>query len=447
MSIFGTDGVRGRAGVGPLSSAGAMAIGAAFASALQDLGYQGAVAIARDTRESGPMLAAAVSAGLASAGRDVVDFGVLPTPALSWWLSEHPGLGGGVMITASHNPWHDNGLKLFAAGGGKVPGPLQALTEQKVGAEHVATRFGRVDSQSVLDSYLVSLSTTFDGGGCLTGRLVVADGAAGAAHEALPMALRAAGAEVVVTSPVPDGRNINLSCGAVHPEALAEAVKTHGAWAGVSVDGDGDRITIVDELGHVHDGDPIVGFLATGLQSAGLLPGALVVGTVTTNSGLERYLDERNVRLVRSKVGDRNVAAMMLEHNAPLGGESSGHVLTPHLCPTGDGVRVALEVLRQASVRGRPLSDLLGAIPRDPSAKRAVRVGARPALDSLPALSALLAEADVALGQGGARRLLRYSGTEPVLRIQVEGPDRELVDTWANRITECAQQCIPPETD
>jgi phosphoglucosamine mutase len=324
---------------------------------------------------------------------------------------------------------------------------LQKLTEARVGIQGLPARYGTVTSRSVIDAYVASLAMMFDSGGSLAGRLVLADSAAGAAYEALPGALLSAGAEVRGTSPVPDGRNINLHCGAVHPEALAEAVKAHGAWAGVSVDGDGDRVTLVDELGCVHDGDPIVGFLAAGLQAAGQLPGALVVGTVTTNSGLERYLAERDVRLVRSKVGDRNVAAMMKQHDAPLGGESSGHVLTPHLCPTGDGVRVALEVLRQASLQGRPLSELLGAVPRDPSAKRAVRVGARPALDSLPRLSALLAEADVALARGGARRLLRYSGTEPVLRIQIEGPDRELVETWANRITECAQQCIPPEIE
>ncbi|MCO4768788.1 MAG: phosphoglucosamine mutase [Deltaproteobacteria bacterium] len=445
MSLFGTDGVRGKAGVGPLSPEGALALATAFGVTVRSMLGDGAVAIARDTRESGPMLASVVAAGLTSAGCDVIDLGVVPTPALSWWMARTDGLLGGVMITASHNPWFDNGLKLFAADGSKTPDAVQRAAEARLGEVRETDRFGAVKGAKVLPDYLESLAGAFAGGGRLDGRLVVADSAAGAAFEALPLSLSAAGAEVRRSSPPPTGRNINDGCGAVHPEELAAAVVKHGAWAGVSVDGDGDRVTLVDERGVVHDGDPILGFLADGLLRAGQLAGDVVVGTVTTNSGLERYLADRGVSLLRSAVGDRNVAALMETSGAVIGGESSGHVLTPHLCPTGDGIRVALEVLRQARLADEPLSALLGAIPRDPSSKRSVRVGARPALDSLPPLVALLEEADAALHAGGARRLLRYSGTEPVLRIQVEGPARGLVDTWADRIEACARECIPPE--
>jgi len=431
MSLFGTDGVRGRAGVGPLSQDGARAIGRAFGEVIG-----GPVALARDPRESGPELRDAVAAGLRASGADVIDLGVLPTPALSWWLASSEAAGG-VMITASHNPWHDNGIKFFAGDGTKASDATQRAVEEAMNRAGEPIGGGVSDARNVLDAYLASLP-----GDGLSGT-VVADHASGAAHEALPAALRQAGASVVVASPPPDGRNINEGWGAVHPEALAAAVVAEGAYGGVAVDGDGDRVTLVDETGAVHDGDAVLGFLARELAEEGALPGRLVIGTVTTNSGLERYLAAADIRLRRSKVGDRHVAALMDEHGARLGGESSGHVLTPDLCPTGDGIRVAVEVLRRAG--GRPLSTLLGAVPRDPSAKRAVRVGARPALDSLPPLVALLTEADAALSAAGARRLLRYSGTEPVLRIQVEGPDADLVASWADRLAECVRTCIPPE--
>jgi phosphoglucosamine mutase len=443
VSLFGTDGVRGRAGEGPLSASGAVSIAAAFGATVRGAGAYGPVAIARDTRESGPMLAAAVAAGLTSAGCDVVDLGVVPTPALSWWLAQRGDLAGGVMITASHNPHGDNGLKLFAGSGAKASDATQAGTEARMGASAAPGRFGAISHAAMLPEYLASLVEPFAGGADLGGRLVLADAAAGAAHEALPAALEAAGARVRSTSPQPDGRNINHECGAVHPEALSAAVRAAGAWAGVAVDGDGDRVTLVDERGDVHDGDPILGFLAAEMHGEGSLVGGVVVGTVTTNSGLERFLTSRGVRLLRSAVGDRSVAAMMDTHRARLGGESSGHVLTPDLCPTGDGLRVALQVLRRAA--GRPLSEVLGAVPRDPSAKRSVRVGGRPPLDTLPALRSLLAEADEALAAAGGRQLLRYSGTEPVLRVQVEGPELALVEAWADRLAACARQCIPPE--
>jgi len=440
VSIFGTDGVRGPAGVGPLSAQGALSLAAAYGATLRAEGDDGSVVIARDTRESGAMLAAAVSAGLSSAGVAVVDLGVLPTPALSWWLHARPEHAGGVMITASHNPWQDNGLKLFAAGGGKSPDRVQQAAEHRVGAPVATAAFGGVSRRDVLEPYLASLGAP---GRPLAGLTVVADSAAGAAWRALPSALANLGAEVLPGSPEPNGRNINEGWGAVHPGALAAEVVRTGAWAGVALDGDGDRVTLVDQEGEVHDGDAILGFLAAEMQSAGVLPGDVVVGTVTTNSGLERFLSARGISLLRSDVGDRHVAALMAESGARLGGESSGHVLTPDTCPTGDGLRVALDVLVRVASRGESLSATLGVVPRDPSAKRSVRVGSRPPIDSVAPLASLMREADVALSAAGARQLLRYSGTEPVLRIQVEGPQLDLVERWADRLAACVRDSIP----
>lgn len=447
MSLFGTDGVRGPAGHGPLSASSVMGLAASLADAL---GRPGAIAIARDTRRSGGMLAAAVVAGLTSAGVDVLDLGVLPTPGLSWFLQRRPDVGGGIMITASHNAWRDNGLKLFAALGGKVSDAVQEATAARfeVGGvwegEPGGTHDVSADAESgYLGSLLDGLPTRPGSQPPLAGKTIVVDTASGAAWRVLPKLLALVGAEVIDLAPAPDGVNINAGLGAVHPEVMARAVVANDAWAGIAVDGDGDRVMLADEAGVVHDGDAILGFLAARMLADGTLRGGVVVGTRTTNSGLAQHLTGLGLSLLRSDVGDRHVSALMDTSGANLGGETSGHVLTPDQCPTGDGSRVALDVLGRAAELGRPLSELLGAVPRYPVSTAKVRVGARPPLDSLPALVSLLAEANTALGPAGGRHLLRYSGTEPVLRIQVEGPDADVVLTWTRRIEACARECIP----
>jgi phosphoglucosamine mutase len=424
-----------------------MRLSACFAEAL---GGPDSVAIARDTRRSGGMLGAAVIAGINSVGVDVVDLGVLPTPGLSWFLQQRPEIGGGIMITASHNAWQDNGLKLFAALGGKASNDVQDATvaiyqdggtwEGEPGAYIDAAAEAE---RGYLGSLLSSVEPDEHGRLPLAGSTLVVDTASGAAWRVLPELLEAAGATVIDLAPTPDGVNINSGLGAVHPEVMAAAVVARGADAGVAVDGDGDRIMIADEQGQVYDGDSILGFLAARMLAEGTLQGGVVVGTKTTNSGLDQYLRELGLELLRSDVGDRNVSALMVSRGANLGGETSGHVLTPDACPTGDGSRVALDVLRRVADLGRPLSELLGAVHRYPVATAKVRVGARPALDSLAALVSLLDEATAALAPVGGRHLLRYSGTEPVLRIQVEGPDAAVVSGWAERIEACARECIP----
>lgn len=447
MSIFGTDGVRGPAGVGVLSPQEVLRLGAAFAAAL---GGQGTVVVARDTRRSGGALNAALVAGLCGAGCDVLDLGVLPTPALSWTLSRTEGAVGGVMVTASHNAWMDNGLKLFAGDGTKVSGAVQDDTEARylamadagdagpfadVPGHHVD---GHMDARG---GYLQNL-TGGRGRDDLAGRTVVIDHASGAAWQVLGPALRALGAHVISWAPRPDGVNINDGVGAVHPQATAARVLEHEAWAGVCVDGDGDRIVLIDEQGEIRDGDSILGFLAGQWQDEGALGGDAVVGTVATGMGLQAFLTERGLTLHRTDVGDRHVAARMTAEGLRLGGESSGHVITPDLCPSGDGTRVAVEVLVRIARAGMAPSVALGAVPRFPAAHRKVPAPVKPPLDSLTGLSAVLAEADAALTPLGGRQLLRYSGTESILRVLVEGPQTELVEGWASRLAEAAGDAL-----
>jgi phosphoglucosamine mutase len=391
------------------------------------------------------MLVDACVLGLRAAGADVVDLGVLPTPGLSWWLAERGSLEGGIMITASHNPWHDNGLKLFAHNGDKASDEVQTdcerLYERMVSTEDREQR-GEQRVINLHDEafalYLASLGATLPVEDALKGRKVVADTAAGAAFEILPQALRLAGANVVTCAPVPDGRNINAGWGAVEPQAMARRVVQETAWAGVAVDGDGDRVVLADELGCIHDGDALIGFLAGVMQEAGTLRGGQVVGTVMTNGGLEAFLGGRGLQLLRTAVGDRNITAAMKDHNLNLGGEGSGHVLTPDLCPTGDGTRVAMHVLALAAQRQLPVSQLLSEVPNFPSAQRKVRTESRPDLESLDVLQRVIADCELKLTPTGGRLLLRYSGTEPMLRILVEGRAETLVEECANALEEAA---------
>ena len=450
MGIFGTDGVRGRAGEGLLGEGETRNLAYCFGLALLEGESKGAaVALARDTRLSGPMLRDACARGLRGAGVAVVDLGVLPTPGLSWWLSESDEIAGGIMITASHNPWQDNGLKLFVADGSKAPDTLQDRCEQLYQEQAFAFfQEAREDAlllnrhQEVVGLYLDSLAPVVAGDAPLDGRVVVADTAAGAACQILPEALARVGAEVINCAPAPDGRNINAGWGAVEPAAMARRVVHEGAWAGVAVDGDGDRVVLADELGTVHDGDALVGFLAVAMQELGTLRGGKVVGTVTSNGGLEAFLSSIGVLLLRTAVGDRNITVAMREHDLNLGGESSGHVLTPDLCPTGDGTRVALYVLALAATREEPLSRLLGQVPSFPVAHRKVAIDHRPPLDSLPELQAAVMQCESLLTPCGGRLLLRYSGTESILRVLVEGPDATLVKECADELAEAAMQSL-----
>jgi phosphoglucosamine mutase len=442
-SIFGTDGIRGRAGEGPLAADSALRLAMAVARALGGPGRR--IALGRDTRESSPMLAAAVTAGLSGAGVEVLDLGVVPTPLLSFWIARSESVHGGVMITASHNPWQDNGIKLFGANGRKVPDAAQDEAERLwIHGDLAPSDAARVvaGSAAARDEWLDDLTAVWTPARPLRQRRLLVDSAAGAAHGLLAAAFRRLGADVLDTAPRPDGRNINHRCGALHPEGLAAAVQERRAWAGVAVDGDADRVLLVDELGRIHDGDAILGYLAQHMQGRGELKGGAVVGTVASGAGLEAWLRALGLALRRTPVGDRQVAAEMDRIGANLGGESSGHVLTPDRCPTGDGTRVAVDVLCAIAQSGATVSAALGAVPRYPIAHRSLCSATKPAIESLPGLRSVIAAAELQLSAAGGRVLVRWSGTEPLLRIQVEAESADLVEAWADRLLAGAQEAL-----
>lgn len=446
-SIFGTDGVRGPAGEGVLTALECLRLGATLTN--QWPGERPSIALARDTRQSGALLASSVAAGISAAGGTPLDFGVLPTPALALLVESLPDCVAGLMITASHNPWSDNGLKFFGADGHKLSDDRQDQLERGYRSARDAGDVpgagrppGDVEDRSAwahaayVDALVAGARSRLDG------LKLVVDHASGAAAAVLPEVLQSLGAEVIQVAPTPDGCNINEGTGAVHPQLAAAAVESLGAWGGVVVDGDGDRIFLIDEGGTIHDGDAILGALAGAMQGEGALRGGGVVGTVTTGAGLEAFLGARGLDLVRTQVGDRHVAEAMEREGFNLGGEASGHVLTPDHCPSGDGSRVAIDVIGRAVSGGLLLSELLGEVPRFPVAHRRVDAGSRPPLEALTGLQAVLREADDALQAVEGRQLVRYSGTEPILRVQVEGKHLDRVEAWADRIAAAAAAAI-----
>lgn len=416
--LFGTDGVRGKPGK-DLTAELALRLGAACGS----LVGEGTVLLARDTRESGPFLAAALAAGFMAQGVDVLDAGVAPTPAVSY-LVGRLGLRAGGVVSASHNPAEDNGIKFLDEKGDKFSEAMEDEVEARLSADHpLPLRFGRLTfREDVLEIYIQHLVASLPGK--LPRWKVVLDCAHGATYRTAPEAFTRSGLEVVVTGAEPNGRNINDGVGSQHPEALREAVLRHGAVAGFAFDGDGDRCLAVTEEGVILGGDEMLAIFARDLP-----PGQTVVGTVMTNGGLEAYLKDRGLRLLRTPVGDRHVAAAMEAHGAPFGGESSGHVIIRAFARTGDGTLTALQLLQKMKEHGRPLGELIRDFRPWPSVQKAI---------PLPAgffyrkedVQDLLEAAEKALS-GSGRILVRPSGTEPVLRVLVEGRDGDRVQATA----------------
>lgn len=436
--LFGTDGVRGVAGR-DLTPELALALGRALGRRLAGRaesapGMRPAVVVGRDSRLSGDLLQAALTAGLMAAGCDVVDVGILPTPAVSWLTAAGEGVAG-CMISASHNPVPDNGIKLFGRDGRKLSDADEEAIEASVLGEvpppaawPVGEAVGRRTDQAAaaLRRYRAHLAAA--GPEDLRGWRLVVDAGHGAAAGILSGVLRDLGAEVVALADVPDGRRINVSCGATAPELAARAVADAGAHAGLSLDGDADRLIAVDELGRVVDGDGVLAILAESLRNQGLLKGGKVVATTMSNGGLARFLRDLGVELVRTPVGDRYVAQAMVEGGYALGGEQSGHVLLPHLAPTGDGELTAMVLLKVVRERGVALSALAGRVRRLP--QRLVNLPLDPALRTAwqtPRVAEAMARAEALLGQDG-RLVVRPSGTEPLLRVMAEGETAEGVD-------------------
>lgn len=437
--IFGTDGVRGLAN-GPLTAELALDLGVAAARVLVDRGgYTGQrplAVVGRDTRISGQFLEHAVVAGLASAGVDVIRLRVLPTPGVAYF-TDALGADVGVVISASHNPMPDNGIKFLARGGVKLDDALELRIEELLHTEWdrpTGGEVGRVTPYArTVEEYADHLLRTIDQP--LAGLTVVLDCANGAAHEVGPRALVQAGARVIAIGAEPDGLNINDGCGSTHLEPLRRAVLEHGADVGFAVDGDADRCLAVDHLGEVVDGDRIMAVLATSLKETGRLKDDTLVATVMSNLGLVRAMDAAGVRVLQTKVGDRYVLEAMREGGYTLGGEQSGHVIMRDHATTGDGLLTALHVLERMVATGSSLRDLASTMTVFPQVLVNVAGVDRTRADSDPEVLAAVETESAALGDTG-RVLLRPSGTEQLVRVMVEAATAEQARAVADRLAD-----------
>ncbi len=436
--LFGTDGIRGAANV-DLRPSLATALGRATAHRV--VGAGGALVVGQDTRRSGDMFVAAITAGATSMGVDVHQVGVVPTPALAF-LAGGGEFAAGIMVSASHNPAEDNGLKVLDPSGLKLDDDLEDELESLVlRADELPgvppSQLGRaVDASRLLDQYVAHRSA-LAAAVRATGLHVVLDTANGAAHHVAPAILRTTGARVTVIHDQPDGDNINRGCGATAPESLMDAVRAHGADVGFALDGDADRCVAVDSSGRLVDGDQVLGILALERLVRGALDRQSLVVSVLSNGGLQRAVEQAGGRLVRTPVGDKHILAAMLVSGAGLGGEKSGHVIIREHATTGDGILTAVELLRVMTAAGTGLDELARAIPLLPQQQRAIRVRHRDQWDADEVLGRAIADAEARLAPDG-RILVRPSGTEPVLRVMVEGNDAALVSEVADAIAALA---------
>ncbi|AMY69940.1 phosphoglucosamine mutase [Frigidibacter mobilis] len=430
-NLFGTDGVRGTANTYPMTAEVALRLGAAAGRWFRTDGRNGhRVVIGKDTRLSGYMLENALTAGLTSTGMNVLLLGPVPTPAVGF-LTRSMRADLGIMISASHNPAHDNGIKFFGPDGFKLSDDVEAEIEAALAGEirlaqpQNIGRARRIDDG--LGRYVEYAKTTFPHRGRLTGLKVVVDCANGAAYRAAPEVLWELGAEVIPVGVSPNGTNINDRCGSTYTQTAAEAVVAHGADMGISLDGDADRVMILDETGQVADGDQIMALLAARWAEAGRLKGGALVATVMSNLGLERFLQGRGLRLERTAVGDRYVVERMREGGFNLGGEQSGHIVMTDHATTGDGLIAGLQFLAAMAETGQPASALVRQFETVPQMLKNVRyqAGQQPLADA--EVRKVIAEAETAL-QGQGRLLIRKSGTEPLIRVMAECEDAALLE-------------------
>ena len=440
--LFGTDGVRGVANAAPLTPELMCRLGRVAATYLAErvgsTRRRPVLLIARDTRVSGPLLEQALVAGILSAGVDVLVAGVLPTPAVAF-LTPALGAAGGAVLSASHNPFEDNGVKLFSGEGDKLPDAWEDEIESRLqadldGPRPTGARIGRVRTvpgaeRRYVDGLRASLASGFDLAGC---RLVL-DCAHGATYRVAPRLFRSLGAEVWTLGSRPSGTNINRGVGALHPEGLQARVRATPGAIGLAFDGDSDRLIVVDESGLVRDGDHVLAVCARALLARGELRGGVVVSTVMANLGLERALTALRIGMVRTAVGDRYVLEEMRRLGANLGGEQSGHVIFLDHARTGDGLLTALQLLRAMRETGQALSALAAQVGKCPQVLLNVRVRARPPLEELRGVAAALARWEGKL-DGRARFLVRYSGTESLARVMVEGDDPTTIEAAAREI-------------
>ncbi|TDJ21201.1 MAG: phosphoglucosamine mutase [Deltaproteobacteria bacterium] len=440
--LFGTDGVRGKANVHPMTAEVALALGQAIAHELRvPGGERRRIIIGKDTRLSGYLFEDALAAGICSMGVDVIQVGPMPTPGMAF-LAQDMRCHAGVMISASHNPYYDNGIKFFTSDGYKLPDVLENRIERLIASGDLAKlgadaedigRARRIDDAA--GRYVVFLKNTFPRHLSLDGLRVVMDCANGAAYKVGPTVLQELGAEVVALGVNPDGRNINAGVGSLYPERTAAKVREVRADLGIALDGDADRAVLVSEDGTVLDGDDLLALFARDLSERGALKGGRVVGTVMSNLGLEKALTAMGIELVRTQVGDRYVVEAMRQGGLNLGGEQSGHIIFLDYNTTGDGLITALQTLAIMRRTGKRLSELLEGFERLPQVLINVPVTKKTPIEELPTLVAAIRKAEEDFA-GNGRVLIRYSGTESKARVMVEGNDAATVSRVAEALAD-----------
>jgi phosphoglucosamine mutase len=440
--LFGTDGVRGVAGSYPLDRRTVRRLGAALVRALPHGNGASHLLVGRDTRESGVWIEEELAFGAAGEGADVTSAGVVPTPAVAYLTRANAEYDAGVVISASHNPYQDNGIKVFSGKGEKFTERVEREVEAIVADSTWnagAGVAGPVRKADLIAAYLEHLRAVFPEASRLGPFRLAVDCANGATTTVAPQLFAGLGLDVVVMGDRPDGRNINLNCGSTHPEALARLVVDRGCQIGVAFDGDGDRAIFVDHRGRIVDGDAVLLMCAAQLQREGRLKGDAVVATVMSNIGLELALKPLGIQLVRCAVGDKYVMEEMLRRDLSLGGEQSGHIIFSDYLFTGDGLCTALNVLRTVALTARTLADLAGDLTTYPQVLLNVRVREKKDLGSVPPIAAAITRVESRVaGQG--RLLVRYSGTEPLLRVMLEGKDQNEIRAWAQEIVDVVRE-------
>lgn len=440
--LFGTDGIRGRFGEFPLDRPTVTALAVELAATLKETaGGSPEVVLGGDTRESTPAICQWLAEGLAVGGVRVRHAGVIPTPGVAF-LAKPLGAAAGVVVSASHNPWPDNGIKLLDPNGSKWSDDDEHALERRLKARPAREipwlAEGLPVEAGLKERYLDHLASTLGGERPLDGLKVVLDAGNGAASSYAGEIFERLGARVTLLHAEPNGRNVNEKCGSTAPEEMAARVVAEGAAFGAAFDGDADRCILADDLGEVRDGDAILYLWATALKRAGELDPPKIVATTMSNLGLERALDREGIGIARCNVGDRYVVETMRKEKILLGGEQSGHIVQSHLAGTGDGLLTALQIARIVHEGGRPLSESLAGFRRYPQVLQNVRVARKPDLSTVPAVAAAAKSVEDRLGADG-RLVLRYSGTEPLARVMIEGPDQPMIEAMAAELIRVIQ--------
>jgi phosphoglucosamine mutase len=452
--IFGTDGVRGTANIEPVTAETALKLGRAAGHVFKNLETQARsrgrhkIVLGKDTRLSGYMLENAISSGILSMGVDVLFIGPLPTPGVAY-VTRSLRADAGIVITASHNPYDDNGIKFFRADGYKLDDKIEHEIESLVFSGRIenirptADEVGKaVRIDDALGRYIEHAKASFPRGLTLEGMRIVVDCAHGAGYKSTPCVLRELGADVITYGNQPDGKNINKDCGSMHPALVCQKIWEHRADLGIAHDGDADRVLLCDENGLLMDGDDIMAITALDLIANKALNEKTLVATVMSNAGLEAALQSAGGRVVRTPVGDKNVIDEMLRNGFNLGGEQSGHMIFRDFSSTGDGLVAALQVLRIMKTKGTPLSRLAKCWSRFPQLVSNIMVREKKPFDQLETVPNLVAEAETELKNQGGRVLLRYSGTEPKARLLLEGRDQATLEKWSQKISEALKRQV-----